>query len=56
MLFSHALNSVMLPAPSHSTVLFAAWAVMVGAVVSSIVKVADVVLVLPAASVAVKTT
>ena len=46
----------MLPMPSHSTVASAAAMSMVGAVVSWMVNVADVVLVLPAASVAVKIT
>ena len=44
-----------LPAPSHSTVISEA-AVMTGAAVSSIVKVALVVLLFPQSSVAVKTT
>ena len=46
----------MLPAPSHSTVLFDASVSIVGGVVSCIVNVAVVVLVLPQASVAVKVT
>ena len=40
---SHALSCEVLPIPSHSTVKFAAWVVMAGAVSSSIVKVAVVV-------------
>ena len=40
---SHAFNCAVLPMPSHSTVKFAAWVVMAGAVSSTMVKVAVVV-------------
>ena len=53
---NHALSSVGLPAPSHSTVMSADSTSMLGFVVSSMVNVAVVELVLPQASVAVKVT
>ena len=53
---SQALNWVVFPLPSHSTVLSAANAVIIGAVVSTIVNVAEVVVKLPESSVAVKIT
>src|SRR5688572_20922110 len=53
---SHALSAAVLPAPSHSTVSSDASVSIVGGVVSSIVKVAVVVLALPQSSVAVKLT
>ena len=56
LLASHASRSAALPAPSHSTVASAAAMSMVGAVVSSIVNVAGVLLLEPRASVAVKVT
>ena len=53
---SQAFSWVMLPAPSHSTVMSMASLAMVGAVVSSMVNVADVCDSLPHSSVAVKVT
>ena len=53
---NHAAKAAALPAPSHCTVSFAAGVSILGAVVSSIVKVADVVEVNPQESVAVKIT
>ena len=40
---NHALSCAVLPMPLHSTVKFAAWVVMAGAVSSTMVKVAVVV-------------
>ena len=56
LLASHTSRSAALPAPSHSTVASIAAMSMAGAVVSSIVNVAVVLLLLPQASVAVKVT
>src|SRR6056297_1947009 len=53
-LFNQLLRSVVLPEPSQNTVKSLGLVVISGAVVSSIVKVAVVVLVLPQSSVAVK--
>lgn len=49
-------KAAVFPAPSHSTVALEAGVSIDGAVVSSMVKVADVELVLPSSSVAVKMT
>ena len=54
--FSQSLSSVVFPLPSHSTVALLAAVVISGAVVSSIVKVAEVVEEFPHSSVAVKVT
>src|SRR5207248_815582 len=51
---SQALYAVVLPEPSHSTVWLAATVPMTGPVVSSILKVAEVLVVLLQASLAVK--
>ena len=56
LLANQSANACWFPAPSHSTVKSEACAVIVGSVVSSIVKVAVVVLEFPQASVAVKIT
>ena len=56
LLASQAFSSVVLPAPSHSTVWSEALVVMVGGVLSSTVIVAVVCAVLPQSSVAVKVT
>ena len=56
LLASHPSRSAALPAPSHSTVASMAAMSMAGAVVSSIVNVAVVLLLLPQSSVAVKVT
>ena len=56
LLASHAWSSASLPAPSHSTVAFAAATSMLGAVVSSMVNVAVVDVALPQSSVAVNVT
>ena len=56
LLASHPSRSPPLPAPSHSTVASMAAISMAGAVVSSIVNVAVVLLLLPQSSVAVKVT
>jgi uncharacterized membrane protein YagU involved in acid resistance len=55
-LVNHAANATRLLAPSHSTVVSRAGASIVGGVVSTIVNVADVVLLLPQSSVAVNIT
>jgi hypothetical protein len=55
LLANHAFNASVLPAPSHSTVSSEA-DVVAGAVVSSIVNVAETLLLLPQSSVAVKVT
>ena len=53
---SQAFNSLVLPSPSHSTVRSSGIVVKTGAVVSTMVKVAVVVVVLPQSSVAVQVT
>jgi hypothetical protein len=53
---NHAFNAVVFPLPSHSTLWSEAWVVMVGGVVSTMVKVAELVEVFPQASLAVKVT
>ena len=56
LLANHAFNSSLLPAPSHSTTKSEAATSMLGAVVSSMVKVALVLVALPQSSVAVNVT
>ena len=53
---NQACNSAAFPAPSHSTVWLLGWVVNAGKVVSSMMKVACVVLSLPHSSVAVNVT
>ena len=53
---NHAFNAAVFPLPSHSTLWLEAWVVTVGGVVSTMVKVAELVEVFPQASLAVKLT